>query len=278
MPDYPDWQRAFRIVGVDVTLNVDITAVTVTVPISIQSSAVTLNVSVTNATLNVNVTNSTVNVNLAASAITLNVNLTASAITLNVNLTSSSITLNVAITASSVTLPVSIQASTVTLNVNLTASAITLNVNLTSSSITLNVAITASSVTFNITFTGQSVAVFDAAKWFAHSAVQVYVNGSKSVSDNAFDFVASRTVPAGKTMFVLGASFGMEAQGAPSKIVGELEVDGGIVWYLGSYRGGGLAMDTPVRATAGQVVRLYVGHYESGASKTLVGGFWGYDE
>lgn len=207
MPDYPDWQRAYRLVGVDVT-----------VPISIDAVTVTLNVDIVAQTVG------NISVNLAASAITLNVNLAASSITLNVNLSSQ----------------------------------------------TANI---------NISFEDQSVAVFDAAKWFAHNAQHIFVNATASVSLGVETTLASRTVPTGKTMFIIGFSVGSRAEPPINTLDAFVKIDTVATAACGGDVGLGFILDTPVRATAGQVValRVYIDSATPGAA-TLRGAFWGYDE
>jgi len=169
-----------RIVGSDVTLDVNVTNAQLNV--NITGSSVTLNVSITSPLSSEGYLQTSIeksiqlDVNIAASSVTLDVNIAASAVTLNVSITSplstegylqtsieKSIQLDVNIAASSVTLDVNIAASSVTLNVSISSplssegylqtsieKSIQLDVNIAASSVTLDVNIAASSVTLNV--------------------------------------------------------------------------------------------------------------------------------
>ena len=173
-----------------------------------------------------------------------------------IRLIGSDIVLEIKVDATVVNLPVSIDAQAVDIDVNLSAQAVTLDIN----------------------FLDQAVAVFDAAKWFAHQAVQVFVYGSASVTNNNAALVATRTVPTGKTFFIVGVSNHVLATALPNSTHVALVVAGVTIMVAGSRVGVGIIFDTPVRATAGQLVGLWLGQYGSGATLTLGGGFWGYDE
>lgn len=79
MPDYPDYTQLFRLVGSDITLNINIESSGITLPVAINASTVALDVNITSSVQ--------LNVNIASSDITLNVNITASTVTLNISFT-----------------------------------------------------------------------------------------------------------------------------------------------------------------------------------------------
>jgi len=194
-------------------------------------------------------------------------------------LTGTDIVIPISIDAATVTLPVSIDAATVTIDVALVASDVTLPVSIDAATVTLDVNLTAATATIDINFSDQSVAVFDAAKWFAHNAQQQFIIGSGSVPNNGSVSSASRTIPAGKVMFVTGMAYNLECSTATPRSSGLiLDVDGVRYGVYGSIAGGGLVFDTPLRLTAGQLARLYVHQWGSGAAIYCTGGFWGYDE
>jgi hypothetical protein len=203
--DYPDWQRAFRIVGTEITIPINITASAVTIPVAIQSSAVTINV------------------RFVSQAVTLWVGITASVITLDVNIESQ----------------------------------------------TANI---------NFTFADQSVAVFDAAKWFAHTAAQKYIVGSGGVPPGVFTVLASRTVPSGATFFITGMSFGVDGGSGMTVAIADLRIDAVSLMYVGWLPSGALIFDVPIRATANQVVDMRIKNVGGAAGSVAYGGFWGYDE
>lgn len=189
------------------------------------------------------------------------------------------ITIPINITASAVTLPVSIQSAATFLNVKIIANLVTSNVSIVSSYVTLNVNIAAADVTININFSDQSVAVFDAAKWFAHQAQQICVGGSDSVANNDGEVMVTRAVPAGKVFFVCGLAYSIAATTAtPRSTEANLRCNVVLIATLGGGVGGGLIFDTPLRFTAGQVVDLKCWQYGSDATLTMYGTIWGYDE
>jgi hypothetical protein len=191
-------------------------------------------------------------------------------------LTGTSINIPINIAASDVTLPVSIDAVTAELYVTVLQSLATIHVGIQYSVVTLDVNISDSQVTIDINFMDQSVAVFDAAKWFAHQAAQWGVTGGGSIASGAYTTL-SRVVPAGKVAFVCGLGVGYLVAGADVNIIGVLNMAGTDMTTVGFNTGGGLAFDTPFRATAGQTVSLYIFNF-SGATKVTVGSIWGYDE
>jgi len=55
MLDYPDWQQIFRLVGSDITINVNIEASTAILPVSIDAATVALDVNLTAATATISI-------------------------------------------------------------------------------------------------------------------------------------------------------------------------------------------------------------------------------
>ena len=163
----------------------------------------------------------------------------------------------------------------ITIPINIESSDITLNVNLVGSDIDLDVNIAAAAVTLDINFLDQSVAVFDANQWYALQALQVGVTGSASVNDGDSGIIASRTVPTGKVFFITGMG-GAAWWAGDSTIILNLNIAGSTILGAGGQRGQSLTFDTPMRATAGQLVTLALSQY-SGAARTCFGSLWGYD-
>jgi hypothetical protein len=195
------------------------------------------------------------------------------------HLVGTDITIPINIEASDVTLPVSIDAVTVAIDVNITAAAVTLPISIDAATVTLDVNLTAATATIDINFSDQSVAVFDAAKWFAHNATQVFVTAFATITINTCGTVIDYTVPAGKTFFIVGVSYSV-ASGAtpPLSCRADLIIAATWVLTLGSHMGAGLPLDTPVRATAGQHVYLLLCQYGAGGSMVMYGSIWGYLE
>jgi hypothetical protein len=165
----------------------------------------------------------------------------------------------------------------ITIPINIESSDITLDVNLVGSDIQMDVNIAAAAVTLDFNFADQSVAVFDAAKWFAHQAAQWSVRAQGSANSGS-SLVASRTVPAGKVAFILGCGWSpFEAGFAGAFMPAGVVIDGSTVGDFGSYRGGAAIVDVPFRATAGQEVQVFVLNFDS-VARTLRVAMWGYDE
>jgi len=172
-------------------------------------------------------------------------------------LVGSDITINVNIEASDVTLPISIDAATATIDVNLESQDVNIDFN----------------------FADQAVAVFDAAKWFAHEADQVFNNGSATITEASWGAVIDYTVPTGKVFYAVGvANTGPSFDGEIYSCQGYITIGGTTVHYLGNKAGAGLPLDTPLRATAGQHVILYLRYWGVSATGTMYGSIWGYTE
>ena len=166
--------------------------------------------------------------------------------------------------------------TTITIPINIESSDITLDVNLVGSDIQMDVNIAAAAVTLDFNFADQSVAVFDAAKWFAHQAQQWGINGNANVNDGGSATVASRTVPAGKVAFVSGFS-GAIFPNFDASVITFLSIGGVLVTVIGAQRGESISLDTPMRGTAGQVIAV-IASQVSGDVRQCYGGAWGYDE
>jgi len=166
-----------------------------------------------------------------------------------------------------ITIPINIETSDVTIPISIVAATATVDVNL---------AAQVANITFE--FADQSVAVFDAAKWFAHEAAQFFVTGSDDVGDNSTAVLATRAVPGNRVSYIAGYGFGLIEAATPNAVHGYLYIDEAVIITSGSHRGSGFIFDTPLRATAGQVVGVWAGQWGSGGAFRYRGGFWGYDE
>jgi len=193
------------------------------------------------------------------------------------HLVGTDITIPISIEASDVTIPVSIDAVTVAIDVNIAAAAVTLPISIDAATVTLDVNLTAATATIDINFADQSVAVFDAAKWFAHMAAQWSVLGNKDIAPTSYDTVASRTVPAGKTAFIVGIGWGPNVAYDIASIPMFLNIAGTAVARGGSYRGDTVIFDVPFRATTGQIIRLDIYNLDT-SGRSLGGVMWGWDE
>jgi hypothetical protein len=123
---------------------------------------------------------------------------------------------------------------------------------------------------------GQLTAVFDAAKWYAHESLQLFVYGWLARSSGSPGIVAVRTVPAGKTYFVTCVSGAVAVDGGANVLL-DLQVQTVSRIVMGGVGGNGMPFDTPIRVEAGETVRLLVTHFGTG-SQVVHGAFGGYDE
>ncbi|MBA7613439.1 hypothetical protein ES703_20688 [subsurface metagenome] len=156
-------------------------------------------------------------------------------------------------------------------------SSLNLDINIVAQEIeALKINITAAEITINMSFTDQSVAVFDAAKWFAHQAAQVFVLGSDSADPGVFVAVATRVVTGGTKYFMTVASGGYNGT-ANAHVAGYLDAGGTTVMRFDGTNGFDATFDTPIRADGAIVVTLYMAQW-SEANAQMVGGFGGYDE
>ena len=168
--------------------------------------------------------------------------------------------------------------SDITINVSIEASDVTLPIDIATVTADLDVTIIASDVTIDFNFADQSVAVFDAAKWFAHQAEQVFLRGAATVTSGTHSQLTSRTVPTGKTFYVIGVSALVYAAGTPDSINCDLRHAITTDISVGGHRAAVGVFDTPVRYTTGTVVSLYGVFYGGPATMLMVGVIWGYDE
>jgi hypothetical protein len=229
-------------------------------------------------------------------SLNLKISIAASTVTLNVAIQSSAVTLNVAIQSSAVTLNVAIQSSAVTLNVNVTNS--TINVSGTVSiSGTVNITGTVN-ISGTVTVTGtvnisgvaqmdieaQSVGVSIQGEWQSEQ-------GNLKTRAAAWATLASGgtgnddyTVPAGKRLFVYGATFATRSQSTgadnPQEVHWYLSA-GGVTIAWGVIGEGQqtcpLVFSAPVRCDATSVLRLSLTNI--GASTGYVmGSWWGYEK
>jgi hypothetical protein len=167
--------------------------------------------------------------------------------------------------------------SDITINVNIKASGVTLPISIDAVTADLEVTVTAVDATIDINFTDQSVAVFDAAKWFAHNADQIFVTSQDSINANSGKSIVTRTVPTGKTFFIAGFAWGSDGFAAITGTYGVLVLDGSPLVLTASLRGDAVIFDVPIRATTGQVIGVTVGNV-SGSSAGYRASLWGWDE
>lgn len=169
--------------------------------------------------------------------------------------------------------------SDITINVNIEASDVTLPISIDAATATIDVNIESQDANITFTFADQSVAVFDAAKWFAHEADQVFVTGSATVNDNTAATVIDYTVPAGKTLYIVVLAYSViTGANLPNSCGGDFVVGATRALCVGSRVGTGLPLDTPIRATAGVHVYVQLGQYGSGANLVMWASFGGYLE
>lgn len=168
--------------------------------------------------------------------------------------------------------------SDITINVNIEATDVTLPISLDAATVTLDVNIESQDANITFTFADQSVAVFDAAKWFAHEADQVFVTGYDDIAVDAATAVCTREVPAGKVFYIAGAGYAVYGMGAlPYGSYLLIQIAATVIGRWGSIAGTAIIFDVPIRATAGQTVWCTL--CNGGPNEaTFCGEFWGWDE
>lgn len=188
-----------------------------------------------------------------------------------------------------ITIPISIDAVTADLEVTVTAVDATVNVNIAHSDVvmyvdlrysytTLDVNIESQDANITFEFADQSVAVFDAAKWFAHEADQVFVTGYDDIAVGAASAVCTRVVPTGKVFYLAGCGYAVYGMGAlPYGSYLLIQVAATVIGRWGSITGTAVIFDVPIRATAGQTVWCTLSNGGPNEA-TFCGEFWGWDE
>lgn len=163
-----------------------------------------------------------------------------------------------------------------TTGINITGSSINIPVNLVASSVTLNVNITAAAVTLNMIFTGQTVANFTGSQYGATLGNGIYMVGTALVGI-APATVATYTVPAGKTFYMQGLSYGI--YGGTAFVTCSAQLFDAAAWLFDftTVGGGSTTVDTPIPFATGHVVTLKVGQASNPqVNLTAHAGFWGW--
>jgi cytoskeletal protein CcmA (bactofilin family) len=306
--DRPDHTGTIYVQG-SVQIPVAIESSTVTFDVHISSSDVVFQATVTASEImmpvDIQAQYITLDINIAASAVTLDINITASEVTLNVNITNT--TINVAGTVSisgTVTVTGSVTVSgTVSISGTVTVSgtvaisgtvAVSGTVNISgtvtitgtvniSGTVTITGSVSITGVA-SITITAQTVGVSIQGEWQSEQ-------GNLKTRAAAWATLASGgtgnddyTVPAGKRLFVYGATFATRSQSTgadnPQEVHWYLSA-GGVTIAWGVIGEGQqtcpLVFSAPVRCDAANVLRLSLTNI--GASTGYVmGSWWGYEK
>lgn len=167
----------------------------------------------------------------------------------------------------------------ITIPINIESSDITLPISIDAVSVDLDVNIIASEVTIDFNFADQSVAVFDAAKWFAHQAEHVYIHGLANVGQNSELRAITYTVPANKNLYIVGLGYRMEPLTTVMHASGiDVRIGATIQMEVGSVAGHAVLLDTPMRFTAGQNPQVWAHQYSTMANVYARVAMWGYLE
>jgi len=233
-------------------------------------------VNITNSNISVNITNSSINMKLTGSDIMMPIDIQSSYIMMPVDIQAQYMNLAIDIKAQTIgNLTIDIAAQSIgQLNVNIKASDITLNVTVANASI--NVAVTG---TANISITAQSIGILLQPEYASHQGTDKNVSGYASIGLNTGAYVVTYTVPTGKICYVtqFGAVWYLSSPTASIGGRALLECPGAtVVAMVGGENGASFVLSKPVKATAGQTIRVYVlGH--SATSGILYGVFNGYE-
>lgn len=155
-------------------------------------------------------------------------------------------------------------------------STVNVPVSIEASVATLDVSLTAASVTVNESIVGQTVAVYSGSQYAPVQGNGLYINGSASIAEATFTDTAYYTVPAGKTLYLQGAAYGMEASAAQFSVIAQLQVAAITQLVFGSFVGDSLILDSPLIVAAGVNVRLQVAFFGPSATQTVLGSLWGW--
>lgn len=168
----------------------------------------------------------------------------------------------------SVTIPITIESSDITLPISIVASTATIDINIVDTEVTIS---------FN--FADQSVAVFDAAKWFAHQAEHVYIHGLANVGQNNELKAIDYTVPGTKNLYIVGLGYRMEPLTTVMHASGiDVRIGATIHMEVGGVAGHAVLLDTPMRFTAGQNPEVWAHQYSTMANVYARVAMWGYLE
>ena len=252
MVDYPDYTSLTQIIGVSVT-----------VPIEIEACDVTLDF------------------NLTAADIMMPCDLQGAYIMMPVDIQAQYVDIDVDIVAQTVgDITVDINAQSIgNISVNLAASAITLSVNLAASAITLNVDVTAQTIgNLTIDITAQTVAVYNPPEWSGKQGISVDLTGVVAAIDPTTEtLIATRNVTAGKTWVV--HAFTVMVYEDSGNVAGYIwnDTDNVAVAAGGGTQGFLVTLPKPVRLAAGKNIDLLAIHHAVGVA-SIYGCIYGYEE
>jgi hypothetical protein len=209
---------------------------------------------------------SNLDISIANSEITLNIQVVSSTIMMPVDVQGSTIMMPVDVQGSYIMMPVDIQAQYITLKVDIVAQSVTLNVNISASAVTLNINIASSAITLTVTASqlsikidAQTVGIYGERDWAAYEDYDLLLTGSVNISGTSWGTVISYTVPSNKVLYINDVVYsGKIADGVAqvtrsSTVLWQVEWDetdppSPMFWEF----------PTPIKFTAGQVVKLYV--------------------
>ncbi len=130
--------------------------------------------------------------------------------------------------------------------------------------------------TEGIVFLDQKLAVYSGSQFAAVQGLAKYVNGSTTCVDGVAVTFASYTVPAGKTFYCYGFSYGWDAQAASISCTALFLDNGGAIIQFCSQAGHAVAFDTPIVFAAGHAVSVYTFHFGDGAvARAVRAAYWG---
>lgn len=163
--------------------------------------------------------------------------------------------------------------------VQIVGSNVNIPIAIQASNATLNVSITASTITINMTFTGQTTYVATGSQYGALVGNGVFLVGA--ASPGAFGAMVtciSYTVPAAKTFYQQGMSFGGHNNGNQMYATNCFLMQGGVpqMEFLAQV-GDALVFDTPIPHTTGVVLTLQCQAWAAGALALVCeGSMWGW--
>ena len=201
---------------------------------------------------------------------------------IEINIVAQTAVVEMAITGSRIQVPIDIQGAYTMVPVDIQAQYVTMQIDIVAQSIgNLAIDIKAQSIeNINIAITAQNIGVYLQGDWAAKTQTDLnkpgYISGTQL---NVGGYVVTETVPSGKIWFITqwSACAYIDGQTESIGMRAVLEVPGGVVVsIMGGVNGGTCIFNKPMRATAGQTVRIYVKGF-SASTGVLYGVFNGYE-
>lgn len=112
----------------------------------------------------------------------------------------------------------------------------------------------------------------------AFSGAGLYLNGAPSPLSGVNATAITHVVPAGKTFYIFGASFGHVALAAGFSVFASIADNATLIAYLVSQYGHSFPFATPIPVSAGHTVTLVIQYNGAAGPDQLVASIWGVEQ